>query len=728
MSRRPKTKKRPEHGDLHRRNETVSGAARQGDASRAAPRRDPISPAPRPRTHGPYTAPAVCGFLLLAVVLVFRQTLGHGFVNFDDNHYVYENARLTSGLTTEAIAWAFATTDANNWHPLTWLSYLLDFEFYGLKPWGYHLTNVLSHAAAAILLFLVLRQMTADLWPSAFAAAVFAVHPLHVESVAWVAERKDVLSGLFFMLTLAAYVGYARRPFSLLRYLAVVVLFVLGLMAKPMLVTLPFVLLLLDYWPLKRMAKGPCHGETPPHFNGGALGSGKRSSNVALGWRLVAEKLPLMVLSAASCVATQLAQGTAVQSMDKFPLVSRIENALVSYVAYVGKFFYPLGLAVFYPYPGSGFPIWKVAGAVLILAGVTAGAVVYWRRCPSLLVGWLWYLGMLVPVIGLVQVGEQAMADRYTYLPQIGLAIALAWGAKRVLDRWPSRAWLGGVASALLLAALMGCSWQQTSYWRDSETLWAHTLDCTSRNTLAEINLGVLLYAQGHVDDAARHFQNALDIEPDDAMTRNNLGIALYDKGHVADAITQYRKALEVDPLYAEAHNNLGNALLAEKEIDEATAEYREALKIRPDYVDAGYNLGLLLHRQGKLPEAIAQWGELVRLRPDSTVVLDRMAWVLATSPQASVRNGPRAIELAQRAAKLTGGQHPAILDTLAAAYAEAGRLPEALRTAEQALALASSQNKTALAEALQERIKLYRAGSPYRDALPPVNIPSVQP
>ena len=366
----------------------------------------------------------------------------------------------------------------------------------------------LLHAVTAIVLFLVLWRMTDELWPSAIVAGLFAIHPLRVESVAWVAERKDVLSGLFFMLTLAAYLGYVRHPFSLARYLAVVLLFALGLMAKPMLVTLPFVLLLLDYWPLGRFG-GDC-----PHFRGhrdeivvgesgtvpfrasipGAAGQLPRQRIL---WRLVVEKLPLLALSAASCIITPLAQGMSVRRIDVLPASSRIANALVSYAAYLTELVYPVGLAVFYPHPGYGLPIWQVAGALLLLVGITVGALACRRRYPYLLVGWLWYLGMLVPVIGLVQVGEQSMADRYTYLPQIGVVVALAWGAKRLFAARPWRAWAWGVALCGRLAVLTGCAWRQTSYWGDSADLWRRALDCTTSNAIAHNGLGVVFARPG---------------------------------------------------------------------------------------------------------------------------------------------------------------------------------------------------------------------------------------
>ncbi len=405
--------------------------------------------------RGRYAVLVVCALLLLATAAVFGQTLDFGFVNFDDRTYVSENPHLAAGLTTETIGWAFTTDCCSNWHPLTWLSYLLDHQLYGLKPWGYHLSNVVLHGAAAVLLFLVLWRMTGDLWPSALVAAVFAVHPLRAESVAWISERKDVLSGLFFMLTLGAYAGYAGRPFSWARYLALVLLFALGLMAKPMLVTLPLVLLLLDFWPLGRIRLS--------------------AAAAALPRRVLAEKLPLLALSAASCAATWWAQQKAMSDFDALPSTSRAANAAVSCLTYVGQLFYPVKLAVFYPYPPHGYAVWQVA-ALLLLAGVTAGVVAYWRRFPWLPVGWFWYLGMLAPVIGLVQVGAQANADRYTYLPQIGLLIALVWSVKGVLQARPEHAWVAGVAAAVVVLALMACAWQQTTYCaRQRDALDAHS-------------------------------------------------------------------------------------------------------------------------------------------------------------------------------------------------------------------------------------------------------------
>ena len=470
--------------------------------------------------------------------------------------------------------------------------------------------------------------------------------------------------------------------------------------------------------------------------------------------------------------------------MERLSLADRMGNAVVSYAAYVGQFFCPVGLAAFYPHPGSSLPAWQIAGALSLLVCVCLGCLALRKTWPCLLIGWLWYLGMLVPVIGLVQVGQQAMADRYTYLPQIGLAMALAWAAKRMFENWPNRAWLYGVASALVLAALMGCAWRQTTYWADSETLWNRALACTSQNGLAHVNLGVALRDQGRPTEAIEQYQKALAVRPKDATAENHWGVALCDLGRAREAIGHFEKALAIDPDYAAAHNNLGGALADADQLDEAIRHYRRAIELNPSQANAHYNLGnalakqgrfkealaefqrsidvnpnsaeahsnlglflagagrfdeaivhlrkavalrpglvnahrtlaVVLSRQGRTPEAIAEWGEVVGLQPDDPPALSQLAWILATNPETTVRNGPQAVELAQRAAKLTEGRQPAVLDTLAAALAEAGRFPEAVQTAEQALALAANQHNATLADALQTRIKLYRAAIPDRE------------
>ncbi|MGO9109395.1 MAG: hypothetical protein ACLP9L_09190, partial [Thermoguttaceae bacterium] len=444
------------------------------------------------QVRSPFILLAICGFLLLAVITVFGQTANHDFVNFDDDDYVYENRHVRGGLSGEGTVWAITACHFGNWHPLTWLSHMLDCQLYDLKPSGHHLTNVLLHVAAAVLLFLALQRMTAAPWPSAWAAGVFAIHPLRVESVAWVAERKDVLSGLFFMLTLWLYACYAQRPASWGRYLLVVASFVLGLTAKPMLVTLPFVLLLLDYWPLGRLSPLRAGSEK----NGANLPRPER-----LLVRLVMEKIPLFVLAVASCVVTLSAQHDAISSLERLPISWRVANAAVAYIAYLGKMFYPAGLAVLYPFPKRPPAAWEVIAAVTMLSAISAVVFVARQKCPYLLFGWLWYLGTLVPVIGLVQVGSQAMADHYTYLTQIGLYTAIAWGATHLAGSRPCCRWTFAAVSTVVMAGLIVCAWRQAPYWRDHEALWTHTLACTSQNYLAHNNLGLALAFCGQLEE-----------------------------------------------------------------------------------------------------------------------------------------------------------------------------------------------------------------------------------
>jgi len=583
-------------------------------------KREQASPA-QPDAWTRYAPLAVCVFLAMAVAVVFGQTVDCDFVNYDDRPYVTENPDVRRGLTWDGIGWAMTARYASNWHPLTWLSHIADCQFYGLNAGGHHLTSVLLHAATAILLFLILRRMTGGLWPSAFVATVFAIHPLRVESVAWVAERKDVLSGLFFMLTLWAYLGYVRRPFSWARYLTVIALFALGLMAKPMLVTLPFVLLLLDYWPLGRV--------TFPLPN---------NDGFSILRRLVIEKVPLLALSACSCVVTSLVQTEALVRLEKLPLSSRMANAVVSYAGYLGQFFYPADLSVLYPHPGARLADWKVVAALLVLGGVSAGVLACWRRIPCLLVGWLWYLGMLVPVIGVVQVGAHAMADRYTYLPQIGLCIALAWGMMYLTASWPNRRWPLGIASALIVAALMGCAWHQTTFWRNSETLWTHALACNSENSVAHTDLGCYLAKQpGRVDDAIEQFEMALKIQPDSVDAHVSLGEALASLKRLDEAAVQYEEALKTDKNCVEAHYNLGVAWARQGRLDDAMTQYRETLNLDTNCAEAHANLGVALELRGRIDEALMHY---------------RTALVLATRQD----KGPLAENLKARLRQLSNG------------------------------------------------------------------------
>ena len=591
-----------------------------------------------------WRVPAVCLFLAAITFVVFGQTRHFEFLNFDDNVYVYENPAVMHGLSLKGVGWAFTHIVESNWHPLTMLSHMLDCQWHGLKAGEHHLTNVLLHTASVILLFLVLRRMTGFLWRSAFVAAVFAIHPLHVESVAWVAERKDVLSGLFFMLTLWAYVRYVCHRFSLIRYLLVIFLFALGLLCKPMLVTLPFVLLLLDYWPLGRISGfGVRNSE---------LKNAPRPSNQNPQFStLLLEKAPLFGLAAASCVVTIFAQKYAIQSFEKFPLPVRVGNALVSYAAYVGQMFWPSSLAVLYPFTARGGGGSGVVLSLVLLAGISTGVFIPRRRCPYLLTGWLWYLIMLAPVIGILQVGWQARADRYTYLPQIGLYVLLTWAAADWSARWRHRRWVLGGSATVILAALICCARAQTGYWRNSELLWTHALVSTSDNFVAHYNIGDVLLQKGRVDEAIAHYQQALQLKPDyadawynlgnalfqkgkvdeaiarfqkalqlkpnDAKTLNNLGNALLQKGQADEAMVCLQKALQINPAGAEAQNNLGNALLQKGRADEAMVHFQKALQIKPDNAEAQNNLGNALLQKGRADEAIAQYQLALQLKPD---------------------------------------------------------------------------------------------------------------
>ncbi len=523
---------------------------------------------------------AICLFLTVATLSTFWQGRNHEFVVYDDLLYVVENSHVQAGLTWKGITWAFTTNHASNWHPLTWLSHMLDCHIYGLNPGGHHFTNILLHVLNGLMVFLVLRQMSRGLWQSAFVAALFALHPLHVESVAWVSERKDVLSTFFWMLTMWSYVRYVQRP-SPARYVLVLSAFAFGLMSKPMLVTLPFVLLLIDYWPLGRFQMGLSNDADVRKKDKPDTLSREKSPFLHLVW----EKTPLFVLAILSSIITIVAQnqGGAVKSLEVFPLMTRVANALVSYLGYIGKMIWPHGLAVLYPHPGNSLSLWQPVGAGLFLLGISFGAIRVARTCPYIPVGLLWYVGTLVPVIGLVQIGNQSMADRYTYVPLIGLFIIIAWGAADLLSRWHYQTILVAVCIGVLLPALMICSRIQVRHWRDSTSLLEHALEVTTDNYIAH----------------------------------NNLGAVLAAKGKFQEAISHYSQAIRVKPGYADAHNNLGNALAAEGKLQEAISHYSRAIRANPNHAKAHYNVGLALAKQGKLDTAIGHFSEAIRIKPN---------------------------------------------------------------------------------------------------------------
>lgn len=553
-------------------------------------------------------------FLLIATIfMAFWQVRNHDFITFDDNAYVADNPHVRAGLTREGVIWAFTSGYASNWHPLTWLSHMLDCEIYGLNAGGHHLTNLAFHLTNILLLFLLLKGVTGALWRSAFVAALFGLHPLHVESVAWVAERKDVLSTFFWMLTMWAYIRYVQS-WRFRTYLLTVVFFAFGLMAKPMLVTLPFVLLLLDYWPLGRFQPGrSAAGPATP-----LQASAEPDNQRALALRLVWEKVPFFVLAGASSVVTFLVQksGGAVGSLEGYPVALRIANALVSYVRYLGKMIWPHKLAVFYPHPGNSLPEWQPVLAGVLLLAVSVAVLRLSRRHPYLAVGWLWYLGTLVPVIGLVQVGGQAMADRYTYVPLIGLFIMIAWGVPNLLAGWRYRRVALTLATGAVIPALMICTWQQIHYWQNSTTLFEHALRVTEGNYVAHNNLGIALARQGDFEKASRRYRLALQIRPNYAEAYCNLGNAQARQGNLGEALSSFTRALQIKPDFPETHNSLGLVLERLGETEKAASHYAEALRLKPDWLEAHNNLGNLYVARGKFDAALDHYSQALRIDP----------------------------------------------------------------------------------------------------------------
>jgi protein O-mannosyl-transferase len=662
---------------------------------------------------------AVCLFLATISLAVFGQTIRYDFVNFDDDVYVYNAPAIQSGLTLKGIALAFTSPHARNWHPLTTISHMLDCQLYGLKAGGHHATNVILHTIAVLLLFRVLGQMTGSVWKSAIVAALFAIHPLHVESVAWVSERKDVLSAVFFFLLLDAYTRYARDP-SVRRYLTVGILFTAGLMSKPILVSAPVVLLLLDYWPLHRFER-----QSSIKAKGKIAGS---SSQGRVTRRLFLEKIPLLILSAGSCIITFMLQKSAAGAIPPLPFLWRLQNALTSYVIYIWKTLWPTHLAVFYPHPNDTLPTWEASFAVIFLLAITVAAIVFRGKRPYLLTGWFWYLGMLVPVIGLIQVGEQGYADRYTYLPHVGLLLLAVWFAADLIAVRQSRTKFAVAIAAAIILALAGAAFNQTSYWRNSETLWTHALGVTSENDVAHNNLGYLCVDRGELDKAISHFEAALRIRSKkmdphysvgSAFVQMNLADALSGKGQSDAALVHYEEAIRLQPNYANAYYNRGNVLLTKGRVHEAIVDLETALQIQPNDADAHTCLGNALLRQGSLNEAIAQYENASALAPNDPHSRNNIAWVLGTSSDASIRDGAKAVEFAQQAVGLSGGRDAKFIRTLAAAYAENGQFSEAIAAAKQAVMIANMQGKAGLAHVLDEDVRLYRANIPLRGTKP---------
>jgi len=585
---------------------TAPASAKREALADAAPGNGTLSPSM-------FAAPGKRALLLSLLVALFtlatyKQATHSSFINFDDDRYVTQNSHVQSGLTSETVKWALTATSEANWHPLTWMSHALDFQFYGLNPAGHHLTSILLHALNAVLLFLLLWQGTGRMGLGFFVALIFALHPVNVESVAWVAERKNVLSTMFFLLTLGAYGWYARKP-DWKRYAAVVSLFVCGLASKPMLVTLPFLLLLLDYWPLGRM---------PTRQTEGAREPGQLPLRQTLRMLLI-EKLPLLAISAASAVITIRAQraGGAVIAAT-FPFGVRVKNALYCYLQYAWKAVWPVKLAPLYPHPGYSLSTWKAALALLFLIGASA-FVVKFRSRRYLPVGWLWFLGTLVPVIGIVQAGNQAMADRYAYIPLIGLFLMIVWGVADLAGHAKLHLGWKVVPAGLVLVALAIAAYRQTGYWRTSLDLWGHTLDVTTNNFVAEDQFGGALVEQGRTDEAYTHFLRAARLAPADPVSHTNIGYYLYQHGQAAEAIPYFKYAVTLTSdtrVLATAYANLGSAYYELDDYDDSLASFDRSLQLSPNQYSTWLGMGLLAERQNKLQDAMHDFALSLRLQP----------------------------------------------------------------------------------------------------------------
>ncbi len=753
-----------------------------------------------------HVAIVLCLLIGVVTLATFWPSANNDFVNFDDQDYLTHNQVVLKGLTWEGVRYAFTSAEVGNWHPITWLSHLVDVELFGMKAGGHHLTSVVIHTINGVLLFLMLRGLTGSLWTSAFVAGVFALHPLRVESVAWASERKDLLCALFGFLAVIAYQRFtcsksARKPYKAWLGLAAL-LHAFSLMSKPMLVTLPCLLLLLDYWPLQRVRR----------FRLDGLGESLRS--------LLIEKIPFVLMSAGSCIVTMMVQSGAgaVATTQSFPMEVRINNAIVAVVAYLQKLFWPVELCPFYPYE------MELPSSVVFLAGGVIASVSFicWRlrkTSPFLIVGWLWYVGLLVPVIGIVQVGSQSMADRYTYLPTIGVVLAVAWAIRQVALRIRWSRVLLTVAAALLLGLLSKFSLHQVLLWRDSETLFYHSLSVTKKNAIAHESVALILAERGANKQAAWHFSEAVRIWPSFSDAYSDFGLALSLQGKFQEALVYSKKAVELNPssermqynlarLYARMGSNdmariefrhflkafpdsrlgtlslaelllatgevkqavgllsdflknqspsdevllaLSHALLADNRTDEAMLAVRRALVLNPKNANSHYQSGTLLLKAGKPAEAvtelevalkitpaiehhlalaeaysllnnnaraIAHYEQSLNFNPDVPATLNNLAWLLATAPENSLRNGKRAVEMGEKAARLVEQKEPFILGTLAAAYAEAGRFDDAVKTAQRAIERANALNQPDLAARNAELLELYRASKPYHEPL----------
>jgi cytochrome c-type biogenesis protein CcmH/NrfG len=575
----------------------------------------PELPTPADPPANPAIQRRICIGLTLTTLVVFADVRDCEFLSYDDHDYVSLNPHIHQGLTWDSVVWAFTSVHSTNWHPLTTLSHMLDWKLFGPAAGAHHLVNLLLHTINTVLLFGFFTRVTGAIWRSAFVAAMFALHPLHVESVAWISERKDVLSGLFFMLTLRSYAGYVSQP-GARRYAMVMLWSVLGLLSKPMLVTLPFVLFLLDWWPLNRLGVVPIH-------------------------RLIREKLPLLALTAGSCVATLIAQhhGAAVVALEVIPVGLRLSNAALSYWAYLGKMVWPVDLCVYYPFRGF-VPWWQTVTAIILLLGLTVALLRMARLRPHAIMGWLWYVGMLVPVSGIVLVGQAAMADRYTYLPLIGIWIALTWSVPSWLARSRNGRVALGAAAAILVAFCATVAWLQVGHWRDSVALWDRASRATKFNFFASYMLGNALTDRERLEEAVVAYRESVRVMPNHAESHYKLAVALDDLGRTDEAKLCYREAIRIHPSHGEAHNNLGLLLAADVSWGEAEKHYREAIRLLPQTAGPHNNLGLALAAQGRWNEAIAEYEAALRLKPDYEKARRNLAAAIAAKSGTNGTNG----------------------------------------------------------------------------------------
>jgi tetratricopeptide (TPR) repeat protein len=717
--------------------------------------------------------------LVLATVVLYWPAVGFDFTCFDDPEYVTQNTVVQGGLTWAGLKWALVSTSSAMWHPVTWVAHLTTWELFGPASGKHHLVNILLHALNSLLLFLLLRKLTGATTRSAFAAALFAWHPLRVESVAWVAELKDVLAMLFWLLTTWAYARWVQSGRESAR-LTMIGLYALGLMTKPMLVTLPFALLLLDVWPLKRLTWPAGWSRRAPPETGSDTAQPAPPGSIGLRNALL-EKLQLLGLAAAFSAITLVTTrgGTPVAEL---PVWDRLANAFVSYARYLGNTFHPEGLAVLYPHPGK-WPLWQVALSAGLLLGLSGLAFLAARRRPYLFTGWFWFVGTLVPVIGLVQAGPQALADRFTYVPSIGLTVAIVWGTAEPARRLPFGRWSAVAAGLVLAAGCMAGTRLQLAHWRNSITLFQRALAVTTDNAIANynlaqtlsvagrvpeaiplyeeairvdpqydsahnnlglshavlgshqkaiphyrealrinpdnsgacFNLGQALLKLGQVDEAIRHFTETIRLTPQHPWASFWLGRAKLEQGRLDDAIGSFSKAVALNPRSYEARYELGAALLASGGADTAIAQLRAAIQLKPDFAEAHARLGLALASKGQARDAIPAYRRALDLQPDAVEPLNNLAWMLATHPAAALRDGAEAVRLAAHACQITSNQVPRLLGTLAAAYAEAARFDEAQQTARRALELAATLGQQDVVASNRELLQKFQRAMPHR-------------